>query len=39
MEEKDNPAEKLVIDEKELHGIHIDGILSLKNLPRPMFID
>ena len=39
MEEKDNPAEKLVIDEKELHGIHIDDILSLENLPRTMVID
>ena len=39
MEEKDNPVEKLVIDEKELDGIHIDDILSLENLPRTMFID
>ena len=39
MEEKDNPVEKLVIDEKEVDGIHIDDILSLENLPRTMFID
>ena len=39
MEEKDNPVEKLVIDEKELDGIHIDDILSLENLPRTMVID
>ena len=39
MEEKDNPVEKLVTDEKELDGIHIDDILSLENLPRTMVID
>ena len=26
------PVEKVVIDEEELHGIEIDGILNLENL-------
>ena len=39
MEEKDNPAQKVVIDEKEIDGIVIDGNLSLENLPRAVFID
>ena len=39
MEEKDNPAEKVVIDEGDLHGIVIDGILNLENVPRAVFID
>ena len=39
MEEIDNPAEKFVIDEEELDGIEIDGILNLENLPGTMFID
>ena len=29
----------VVIDEEELHGIEIDGILNLENLSRTMFID
>ena len=33
------PVEKLVIDEEELHGIKIDGILNLENLSRTVFID
>ena len=38
MKEKDNPVEKVVIDEEELDGIETDGILNLKNLPRTVFI-
>ena len=33
------PVEKIVIDEKELHGIKIDGILNLENLSKTVFID
>ena len=33
------PVEKIVIDEEELHGIEIDGILNLENLSRTVFID
>ena len=33
------PVEKLVIDEEELHGIEIDGILNLENLSRTVFIN
>ena len=29
MEKKDGPVEKVVIDEEELDGIDIDGILNL----------
>ena len=32
-------VEKIVIDEEELHGIEIDGILNLENLSRTVFID
>ena len=39
MEENDKLVEKVVIDEEELHGIEIDGILNLGNLPRTVFID
>ena len=39
MGERDNPAEKVVIDEEELDSIEIHVILSLKNLPRAVFID
>ena len=39
MEEKDNPAEKVVIDEEELEGFELDGILNLENLPRTVFIN
>ena len=39
MEEKGDPVEKVVIDEEELDGIEIDGILKLENLPRTVFID
>ena len=38
MEEKDNPLEKVVIDEEELDGIEIDGILNLENLPKAVLI-
>ena len=31
--------EKVVIDEEELHGIEIDGILNLENLSRTVFIN
>ena len=30
---------KVVIDEEELHGIEIDGILNLENLSKTAFID
>ena len=33
------PVEKVVIDEEELHGIEIDGILNFENLSRTVFID
>ena len=33
------PVVKVVIDEEELHGIEIDGILNLENLSRTVFID
>ena len=33
VEEKDNPVEKVVIDEGELDSIEIDGILNLDKLP------
>ena len=33
MKEKDNPVEKVVIDEGELDSIEIDGILNLDKLP------
>ena len=33
VEEKDNPEEKVVIDEGELDSIEIDGILNLDKLP------
>ena len=33
------PVEKIVIDEEELHGIEIDGILNLENLSRTVFFD
>ena len=39
MEEKDNPAEKVVIDEEELEGFELDDILNLENLPRTVFIN
>ena len=39
IEEKDNPVEKVVIDEEELDGIEINRILNLENLPRTVFID
>ena len=35
---KDNPVEKVVIDEEELHGIEIDNILNSNNLPRTVYI-
>ena len=37
-EGKDNPVERVVIDEEEPDGIEIDAILKLQNLPR-VFID
>ena len=39
MKEKDNPAEKVVINEEDLDGIEIDGILNLGNLLRTVFMD
>ena len=39
MEEKDNPVEKVIIDEEELDDIKIYGILNLENLPTTVFID
>ena len=32
-------VEKVVTDEKELHGIEIDGISNLENLSKTVFID
>ena len=32
------PLDKVVIDEKELHGIEIDGILNLEIPSRTVFI-
>ena len=39
MEEKTTLLEKVAIDEEELDGIEIDGILNSRNLPRTVFID
>ena len=39
MKGKDNPVEKVIIDEEELDGIEIEDILNLENLPRTMLID
>ena len=39
MEGKDNPVEKVVIDEEEPDVIEIDGILNLQNPPKTVFID
>ena len=39
MEGKDNPVEKVVINEEEHDGFEVDGILNLQNLPRTVFID
>ena len=33
------PVEKVVMDEEELHGIEIDGILNLENQSRTVFIN
>ena len=38
MEQRDNPVEKVVIDEEELDGIEIDNILNSENLPRAVCI-
>ena len=32
-------VEKVVMEEEELHGTEIDGILNLENLSRTVFID
>ena len=39
MKGKDNPVEKVIIDEEELDGIEIEDILNLENLPRTMLIN
>ena len=39
MEEKDNPVEKVVIDEEEPEGFELNGILNLENLRRSVFIN
>ena len=39
MKEKDNLAEKVVINEEDLDGVEIDGILNLGNLLRTVFMD
>ena len=33
------PLENVVIDQEEVHGIEIDGILNLENLSRTVLID
>ena len=38
MEEKDNPVEKVVIEEEELDGIETYDIFNLGNLPRTVFV-
>ena len=35
---KDDPVEKVVIDEEELYGIEVDNILNSENLPRTVCI-
>ena len=39
IEKKDNPVEKVVIDENVVDGTEIDSILNLENLPGTVFID
>ena len=39
IEKKDNPVEKVVIDEKVVDGTEIDSILNLENLPKTVLID
>ena len=39
MEGKDNPVEKVVIEEEEPDGIETDDVLNLQNLLRTVFID
>ena len=39
MEEKHNPLEKVVIVEKKIDYIEIDGVWNLEKLPKTMFID
>ena len=39
IEEEDNPSDKVVIVDKELDGIDIDGNGNLVDLLRLMFID
>ena len=39
MEVKDNPLEKVVIDEEEIDSIDIDGVWNLEKLPRTVLID
>ena len=39
MGENNNPVEKVVIDQEELDGIELYGILILENQPRAVFID
>ena len=38
-ESEDNPSEKVVVVNKELDGIEIDGIENLEDLPRLVFTD
>ena len=33
------PVQKVAIDEEELHGVQIDGILNLENLSSTVFIN
>ena len=39
IEEEDNPTDKVVMAEIELHGIDIDDIENFVDLPRLMFIN
>ena len=37
--EKDNPSDKVVINEEELDAVEVDSIGNLVNLPMLMFIE
>ena len=37
--EEDNPSDKAVTIEEDLEAVEVDGMESLMNLPRLMFVD